>query len=273
MSFNYVLHAVKTALLVAPLLAGCGNNGGGTTTVPTGGINLNCSNPGSLLDPSGNCVTPPAGNLTVTASCTSTQALSTKDGVTTYCVEKGNGVTTAGLTARINQDQTSITNLKNQLTQVSSAGGKAYYVGVTNLAGGGTKGVIIDAQSTTQGLVGAAAICSAQFGAGAHMCSVMEMYDSVANADNPPIAGKPDQFNPATNSAGNAWVYMEGWNKQTAAPTDPTAGLNENCAGYLYGTGDQSWQGTVVNWTAGPPLVLRFNISGCATANQIACCK
>src|SRR5262245_19702351 len=118
MSTNHILHSLKTALLIAPLLAGCGK-GGGTIMITGGGLTLKDCPDGSLVGIDGmggtDCVTPTAGALNTAPCAPNTQALNSDDGMTVKCVNKGTGTTDTSTVARIQKDQTSITDLRNKL--------------------------------------------------------------------------------------------------------------------------------------------------------------
>jgi len=272
---NHVLHGLKTVLFVAPLLAGCGS-GSGTVMVAPGGLTLPDCPDGSLLGLDSNnaltCISAPTGTLNANPCTPNTQAINSDDGMTIKCVDKGTGTTDTSTTARIQQDQTNVNNLLNQVTTVSSGGSKSYYQGSTanTTLYNGTF-----AANGATGIRNAAAICNSQF-PGSHMCTVFEMYDSVIAAGQ--IAA--DKFNPAANLA-QAWVYQESWALPltTTTKNEPAAGLADNCASGQYGTADQGWKGTVVSWEAlqyNNQMALKFTSGAavaCSLSFPIACCK
>jgi hypothetical protein len=93
------------------------------------------------------------------------------------------------------------------------------------------------------GLAAAASLCSkvSACGAGARMCSVYDMFYSVASG----AIKQTDFFN-------KAWVYQASWALEFADMSlrnrDYGRGLADNCGGYTYGSGDRGWYGTAVEW-------------------------
>jgi hypothetical protein len=120
------------------------------------------------------------------------------------------------------------------------------------------------------GVAAAATLCQQveACGAGARMCSVYDMYQSVATG--------------AVTAAQNipkAWVYMASWQFSGAGGADQYAGLSDNCGSFTYPTGDRKWYGTAVTWandTAGDKTLQFFagpNGAACSSVLPIACCK
>jgi hypothetical protein len=242
--------------------------------VAPGGLNLPDCQDGSLLGLDGNnnltCVSAPAGSLNTQPCTPQTQAINSSDGMTIQCVNKGTGTTDTSTEARIQQDQTNLNNLQNQITAASSSGNKSFYQGLTTNSYNGQQ-VMTGGTVNNPGIASAAAICAAQYGTGAHMCTVMEIYDSVA------LAGQnsTDKFDPTQASAAPGWVYMVGWNAPVAGPQQPTAGLADNCGSATYPTADRKWQGMQFVWQKVNTgfYAPTFNNAACNAESQIACCK
>jgi len=116
------------------------------------------------------------------------------------------------------------------------------------------------------GIGAASKKCEAEFGAGAHMCTVFELFDSVST----------NVIKQAT-AIPASWVYMEGWNTPVANPSNPGEGLNENCASYNYDTADQKWQGMQFTWATtalnNVDKALHFKNVACNATLPISCCK
>jgi hypothetical protein len=153
---------------------------------------------------------------------------------------------------------------------------QAIYVGPSKQA---TAGRIMYG-TATPGVAAAAAQCANDYGAGAHMCTVYEIYYSVALLKN--VA--------ATTDIPASWVYMQSWKtpgsvtKYPGVPTVPSPyqGLSDNCGGYTQATtggpGTNVWTGTAFNYTAGYLGVSTYNprfvaSTSCATSLPIACCQ
>ena len=121
------------------------------------------------------------------------------------------------------------------------------------------------------GIAGAANLCSQvpTCGSGARMCTVYDMYNSVA-------LGKVT----AAMTIGQSWVHMSSWQHNgRAGQATPNNGLADNCGGWTYPTGDLQWFGTTVEWKAAQtgPKALHFasgpGVVGCAQRFPIACCN
>jgi hypothetical protein len=224
------------------------------------------------------------GNVTL-PSCSATNQLLTytmtgEIGVFS-CTDKGTeSLSSSDITTINNNYQTLInmeTVIKNLETNPRAAAAK--YCGSTTTT---TVGRITANNGALVGLAAASNLCSqvASCGAGAHMCTVYEMFESVASG----VVKQTDQI-------AKAWVYMASWQNFSTGAVEPTAGLNDNCGSYTYPTGDRQWQGTAVKWEndqAGD-RTLKFytgvdrtgigNPSGnyegapCNKALPIACCK
>ena len=109
-------------------------------------------------------------------------ATKVEGGTVFSCTDKGSESLDATDITLINTTYSTLTNLNTTLTQIEMAGGMrgsaAKYCGTTAAS---TNGAIVGNGLT--GVAGAAYLCSqvAACGAGARMCSVYDMYNSVAN--------------------------------------------------------------------------------------------
>lgn len=268
------LTSLTTALLAVPLLVGCGNNSTGTiVTVPAGGITLPDCLDGQLI----------AVDATRTMSCTqaltaglappdcsvvANSALNAYDGIL-ECMPKGAGGTNAGLKTIINKAASDTATIENTINSIKGGGATAKYCGQYNLGGTNNPNGAITGGNGITGIAGAANLCAGVqgCGAGAHMCTVYELYESVA-------AGTVT----AAMNISQSWVHMSSWqwNGGNAANT----GLNDNCGDWTYPTGDRAWYGTTVEWKAAitGPKALHFagasSTAGisCASRFPIACC-
>lgn len=189
----------------------------------------------------------------------------------------------AATNTTIVQLQNDLTSLTNRVTALEKAlngasVGGAKFAGVTMKMTTGR----IEAPGADPGIASAASFCAAEFGQGAHMCTVAEMYTSV-------VSGKLT----SKDTVPRSWVYAPAWQTPTVvqSPPAPAAGLGDNCAGYTYESSHLGFSGVAVEWSQTPnPLinnvkanVLRWhggqvqpNKAPGAACNQtlpIACCK
>lgn len=117
------------------------------------------------------------------------------------------------------------------------------------------------------GLLAANALCAAQFGSRAHMCTPSQLTHSVA-------AGKlssKDRIAPA-------WIYMPAWHNPSTSTTEPMAGLADNCGGYTTDDDTVGWTGMSVEWSelASGDVVFRWHGGAdapCSARLPIACCS
>ncbi len=161
-----------------------------------------------------------------------------------------------------------VTSDGTTLTCVNVPTKKSLFVGVTTAT---TNGRITSAGALT-GLPAAAAICSAQFGAGAHMCVSEELANSVVDGT---------LLNAAT-TVPKAWMYFTAWqNSALSGQVDPLEGLADNCGGFTYQTADRRWSGTAMRWdasSANPTDRMLHFVTGpgniqCNNTLPIACCQ
>lgn len=250
-------------LVSAVLLIACGSEGaGGTGTT----LQLKTCNAGQVLstDASGQfvCKDLPAGAVSLPACDPNTGGV-TADGKALSCTDRNvTDSNVTDVTNRLNTIRNTITDLTNRTTVVQNKGGTAaVFVGTSKAT---TNGMITDANGNI-GVAAAANVCVAEFGAGARLCSVYDIYNSI-------VSGKitPQQ------TVLESWVYLEAWTQVTGA-TELANGLNENCAGFTYKTADQKWTGTVFKWE---PVAYNGKYApkftsglACGSIRPIACCK
>jgi hypothetical protein len=166
--------------------------------------------------------------------------------------------------------QTSVTSLQTRVTTLESAGSGIHnrYLGLTTVTTTGT----ISSAGSDVGIKSAAAICAAQYGAGTHMCTREEIYESVA-------AGSSAFTALTTVAAG--WVWAPAWNEPVGAVSiaTPGTGTGDNCASYTYNTADTNQRGATMEWkpwAVGRPAAILINggaLAACNAARPIHCCK
>jgi len=151
------------------------------------------------------------------------------------CTPKGSESLSTNSITTINNNYQDLVNLETTIRNLETGGRTpaAKYCGQT----AGTKGAISTGNLT--GLAAAAKLCEAATGCGtgARMCSVYDMYNSVANGT----------IN-SNVSISKSWVYMASWQNTATAVKEKTAGLADNCGSFTYPTADKGWDGTAVRW-------------------------
>jgi hypothetical protein len=167
--------------------------------------------------------------------------------------------------------QSSVTSLQSRVTALENAGppgARNRYLGHTTATTNG----MIQAPGADVGIASAAAICAGQFGAGAHMCTRDEVYESVAAGSTAFRAG-------VTVAAG--WIYAPSWQEPLGAVSvsTPGTGTGDNCASYTYPTADTRQTGTTMEWKpwgAGRPAAILINggsLAPCFQTVPIHCCR
>lgn len=275
------VNSLKMALMVVPLLTGCGNSSNTSPPVvvvdPNGLLLPDCTE-GQLVginaDQTLGCVTV-SSMLNPPKCAAGTQALtSTKDSVTMKavlsCVDKGAGATDVTTSTRISNASSSIMTLQTTIGTLTTGGGtRSKYIGSTTVTPNGNISTMLNGK-TVGGARAASALCEAAFVAGAHMCTPMEIFESLA------IGDKLNQNTVAITTG--QMVYLQGWTRG-AGSTEPNAGLNENCGGQTYDTADRGWHNTVFTFAPASATittkVAKFDQASpvCQTKSQIACCK
>jgi hypothetical protein len=258
------------ASLVVPLMFACGSEGSvgeEFVTVPQcGDANqvLSTDQDGRLI-----CKDLPAGAAAL-PNCKKYSEALTSDGTRPLCTNRNNeSQATRDALNNLESSEKLINDYTTRLGKLTPGpGARAVYCGQTS---GTTTGRILN--GTAVGVAAAAQLCSqvAACGNSAKMCSVYDMYYSAAT-------GVITQAQNITKS----WVFMASWQNFSAGANEPTAGLNDNCGSYTYGTGDLAWRGTAVKWEArnNGEKVLKFITSNlapegtlCSATLPIACCK
>jgi len=253
------------AWMFAPLLVACDTGaiggGGDVVTVPDctsmAGSVLSTDTNGQLV-----CKKLPDGTVTIPV-CNASEALTT-NGSGLSCTPKDTGdAATQAAIDKLNrvemllQDYGTTYNMLN-----TGTGARAVYVGSTTAM---TKGRVTDGAGLFGGQA-ASKLCETQYGTGARICTVYDMYYSVASAKI--VAG---------TAVPASWVYMQSWKTPVAGPSNPGMGLNDNCADFNYDTADQKWQGTAVTWATtalnNVDKALHFKNTACNATLPLACCK
>lgn len=273
---NFSLNIRLSAVLFAPLLLACGsNNTGGSTyvTVPDcgGAANqvLTTDSTGQLV-----CKTLPGGSVSLPACAQDTEAL-TADGSTLSCTPRNTvDSTTQQYLTTLTMIEQQIKDYGTQINHIGAGpGAQAIYVGLSTKPTTGR----IAFGTATPGVAAAAAQCAGDYGAGAHMCTVYELYYSASLQKN--LDGMTD--------VGPAWAYMQSWKTPTslvgyptATPTvpDPYQGLSDNCGGYTSASpsAPTAWTGTSFKYAvalSGSHVPQFYGDTSCATSQPIACCK
>jgi hypothetical protein len=160
-------------------------------------------------------------------------------------------------------DQLDITS-RDLLTQLMPMESTRVYVGSTAIA---HDGAFRSNPPVAAGLAASAAFCAAEFGVGARMCTMDDLYQSVVNG----TLG-------ATSAIKPSWVYMPNWNTPLSDTVAPYRGMADNCAGYNYHNGANHWRGILVEWGPLPDGTPGFRWHGgddaaCYTSHPVACCK
>lgn len=253
------------ACLVAPLMA-CGSESTGGTQVK---LPDNCTN-GQVLttDSAGQlvCTSLPVGSQKLPECQPFVEALSSEDGATVKCVARNNeNPGGSDAVKAVNQISTTLSTIN---TTVNNLLGQRQTYGVfKGLTTAKTTGAISSNGKT--GILGAADVCATQYGAGAYMCSVYDMYMNVAR-------GKIKD----TDSVAKSWVYMQSWKDPSSSTPTITVGLSDNCASYT-SSGNTTYYGTAVEWTtlSSGSKGLKFNAGNvapntalCSDMLPIACC-
>ncbi len=263
-------------LVVAVAALGCGEYN--FTPIPTcsqsqvltgDGKNLKCVEASSLGSGGGGDggVTPQPdmaqASLHVPA-CGPGRCLTGENDGTMMCVDI---TTTNDTLIQLINDVATLTNKVNSLEKqvnMLSSQKQATYVGVSKAT---TVGRMVHANADI-GLASAAAYCADDFGAGAHMCTVYELYGSVASGV---IA--------ANMTIPKSWAYFPAWQNPLVGAQNPLGGMGDNCGSYTYPTNDRKWSGIAVEW--------KTNFQGdangfwwhggtealCNVQLPIACCK
>jgi hypothetical protein len=141
------------------------------------------------------------------------------------------------------------------------------YLGNTTTTSNGR----ITRTGTPVGIESANGLCSDQYGAGAHMCTIDEMVGAYGTGG---IT--------ATTTTARAWV-LNFTTVDTTSFATSNYGYSLNCASYTYGTGDHPWGGTSGEWSINSATGLRSfqfrwgvssgNGTPCNVTLPTACCR
>ena len=140
----------------------------------------------------------------------------------------------------------------------------ASYVGLTTRANSGD---FYSPGQAAEGVGASASLCVNDFGQGAHLCTMDELYQAVVNG-----ALK------ATDTIPPSWVYMPNWNIPIIGAETPLQGVADNCGGYSYQLSSRRWRGIAVEWGPLPDGTPGFRWHGgddayCGSSHKITCCK
>lgn len=117
------------------------------------------------------------------------------------------------------------------------------------------------------GLLAANAICRAEFGPGAQMCTSAQLIRTVTNGKLTP-----------TDRIAPAWIYMPTWHNPHNSTIDPLAGLADNCGGYTTDDDTTGYTGMAVEWGPLGSGDVAFRWHGgddapCSGHLPVACCQ
>ena len=242
----------RAVVLLVALAAACG---GAPPTLPACG-----DGDGLTTDAEGQLRCQPLTSALQLPSCEGAADALTSDGTSLGCtgrVEDYALITDAlrGLSEILDRVDRAVDGLKPPRAQ-------ARYVGATTMT---TTGNMLRAGDDNS-LVSAVKMCSAQYGAGAHMCTVYELYASVASG-----------VLHTGSMAPRAWLWFPGWNRPVATAMDPELGVADTCGSHTYQSAALGWVGMTAEWGPLPSgtegLVLRGGLqSSCRNNLPISCC-
>jgi hypothetical protein len=192
------------------------------------------------------------------------------------CTTKGMPSLSSSDITTIDNMETTITMLGTELTQIQNTppGSASVYVGASTNPYTGAQGTG-SGDGPSPGIAGAASICSQQYGTGAHVCTVYDMYFSAATIGQNPN----NKLSATTQITTQQWVYSANWQPPIAGAQQPDAGLADNCGGFTYPTGDRVWKGTQFVWETiaeTSQIGLKFfggTSAACSSTAPYACCK
>lgn len=136
------------------------------------------------------------------------------------------------------------------------------YVGLTAMT---TNAYLI--LNNLQGLAAAQRLCDNQYAGGAHMCTMEELYQSVALG-----------VIRATSTIARSWVYAPNWNEPFAMAESAKRGISDTCRNYTDRGSSSRHSSIQVEWGPLPDGSPGFRWRGgsdalCPTAIRIACCR
>ncbi len=210
------------------------------------------------------CAIPPSNGVSGVTNCTG-QLLTNNGGggefKTLSCTAKGGASISNTDITRVNTLSNNVTQLNTTVNNLTAASpSRGYYVGLTPNTTIGQFNVV----GSDLGIASGAKLCqNAGYGAKSHVCTVYEIYNSLA-------AGK----NMTTLQAG--WVYNESWNFPAGLnPVEPSNGLSENCGSFVYSSTHNTWQGETMSYGVLPTGGMGLSLvnRACNNATRIACCN
>ena len=177
------------------------------------------------------CTARPTTGLTLPATCA---ACLTSDGTQLACVSRAapsaddadQAVQVADLEVHVVELQTSV----NQTRPPPNTS----YIGLSVAT---TAGKIITSNGFFEGISAATLICSADFNTPAHMCTMEELYQTVASG-----------VLSSTSTMARGWVYMPNANQPIANPVEPLGGIADTCGNYTDQTGSFHESGIIAEW-------------------------
>jgi len=207
---------------LAPLLAAC--SGGGTGPGPDVTFNMPITLPdcaeGSLLttDGSGNvkCASAPAGGkIPLPNTCGDNQALNS-DGTNLNCVDKANGNGNP-LNDKLTTLNTKVDDLTTKANAIKNGSGGSGYLSFKGLSTNTDTGHIklrseayLGNTVQDNGIVAASNVCAKDFGAGARVCTVGDLFNSAVN-------GKLVRTALMTETA---WIYNVSFQNPLSSPDE-----------------------------------------------------
>lgn len=169
-----------------------------------------------------------------------------------------------GIGERLRRAQTTLDALADKVSRIEilhDGLASSRYRGVTPASSSGA----MKSAANELGLAGAAALCSAAY-SGSHLCSMPELYDSVARG----AIGRDTRIP-------KSWIYFPS-GYAAAGASQPLDGVADTCAGYTYGLDDRGWSGVAAEWTILPTGSVGFKFHGgatgapCSASLPLACC-
>jgi hypothetical protein len=181
-----------------------------------------------------------------------------------HCVLRDADALTAWDRQHLQELEEKLKTLRARLTELEMAPSlAATFVGATAATTTGR----IELPGIPAGLPSANALCAAEYGKAAHMCTARELFGAVLNST---LTERV--------TLSRAWLYMPTWSTPDPFAQQPLSGLADNCGGYTDGTSMNGWSGTALMWSTASTgsKVLQF-VGGpaapCTAAFPVACCK
>lgn len=199
----------------------------------------------------------------VLPACRADEAL-TSDAQGVHCVKRLDVEDLEKTREAINQLRGVITQVKQAYSRRGLGPSSAStFVGVTSVTSRGR----ITSQDGLSGVPVAALLCAEQYGTGAHLCSVYELYRSAAMGAL------------ANQTVARSWLYFPAWNTvPTLRNADRDRGLGDTCGGYIVDTSSEGYRGVTVEWnqlsTGSPGFTFHSGDDArCVYSWPISCCR